>query len=324
LPFLEAILGVAAILLLGWLVPGHWGLLGLQPHPLWLVVVAIALRYGPPAGYLAGALSGAAYWFLVWASPQSRFEPVETSAMVEVFLMFLAGVLISEAVGAGHRRADYLEHQLQKYELDLEDLRRRNEQSTAVIGELQKRIVDKGASVANVRELAAMFSSSQPQSLHRALLHCLVKELGAEACALYLKGPDNHLQYTLGYPEILPGREKTADECGLVALALREGRVVTLRDLLQGPEGCTRNQSVMMAGPLRGSEDEVVGVVVVERMPLLKLTPTNVRLLEAIIDLCTQSLRRTMSSAHAYAPARHRMDVKEGSGAGPGEAHALR
>jgi hypothetical protein len=244
--------------------------------------------------------------------------------MVEVFLMFLAGVLISEAVGASHRRAEYLESQLQKYELDLEDLRRRNEQSTAVIGELQRRIVDKGASMASVRELTAMFSSSQPQSLYRALLHCVVKELGAEACALYLKGPDNHLLYTLGYPEILPGRAKTADACGLVALALTERRVVTLRDLLQGPEGCSRNQSVMMAGPLELPEGVVVGVVVVEQMPLLKLTPTNVRLLEAIIDLCLQSLSRTMSPSHGYLPARHRMDVKEGSGARPGEAHALR
>jgi hypothetical protein len=249
---------------------------------------------------------------------------VEWAGLAEVFLMFLAGILISEATGARDKRANQLERKLEKNLVELEELRLRNDQAREVIGELQKRIVDKGTSMAAVRELTLMFSSTQPHNLYRALLQCIAKELGAEACALYLRGPNSHLLCSLGYPEILPGRVKMADECGLLAQAISEGRVVTLRDLLQSPEGCRSAQPVMMAGPLKGPDGEVLGAVAVERMPLLKLTPTSVRLLEAILDLCSQSLNRAVSPVTSFATSRHRADRKEAPDSRPGDAHAFR
>src|SRR5262245_16610060 len=53
----EAILGVALIVGASFLIPGQWGFPGWEPHPLWIVVLAIAVRYAVPAGYVASGLA---------------------------------------------------------------------------------------------------------------------------------------------------------------------------------------------------------------------------------------------------------------------------
>ena len=73
---LDTWLGVVIVVGAGLVIPGQWGLLHLQPHPLWFVVLAVALRYGAPAGYVARGLAGVSYGLLVWLRPEARFQPL--------------------------------------------------------------------------------------------------------------------------------------------------------------------------------------------------------------------------------------------------------
>ena len=45
-PVLETLLGITIVLGIGAFSGQPWGWLNLQPHPLWIVVLAIAVRYG--------------------------------------------------------------------------------------------------------------------------------------------------------------------------------------------------------------------------------------------------------------------------------------
>src|SRR5258706_13046550 len=51
----EALIGIVALTIAGFVVPCHWWLLDIQPHPLWIVVIAIAVRYGASSGDIAAA-----------------------------------------------------------------------------------------------------------------------------------------------------------------------------------------------------------------------------------------------------------------------------
>src|SRR5262245_6878012 len=66
LPGIETIVGVTLIVAIGLILPrGSWGLLNINPHPLWIIAAAVAARYGGRAGYFAGALAGITYSALI-------------------------------------------------------------------------------------------------------------------------------------------------------------------------------------------------------------------------------------------------------------------
>src|SRR5207237_6519997 len=93
----EALQGIAIILVIGAALPDQgWGLLNLRPHPLWIIVLAIAVRYGALSGYLAGALSALTYGLLLWTRPEARFQLVAQPELIQHFLMFLTGAMLCE------------------------------------------------------------------------------------------------------------------------------------------------------------------------------------------------------------------------------------
>ena len=55
----EALAGALFITVLGVVLHGHWGLLDVQPYPFWILVIAIAMRYGATPGYVAAGVASA-------------------------------------------------------------------------------------------------------------------------------------------------------------------------------------------------------------------------------------------------------------------------
>jgi hypothetical protein len=311
---LDTWLGVVIVVGAGLVIPGQWGLLHLQPHPLWFVVLAVALRYGAPAGYGAGGLAGVSYGLLVWLQPEARFQPLGQDDLLRAYLLFATGVLVSDAVRGARQRFVRLEEKYQKVAETLQEVTERYRATLDVKAELEKRIIDQPASIATLYTMAKKLTTPQASALYPAILDLVVTFLEAEACALYLQD-NRHLRLRAGRPEIWPGRpEVYSAQTDLIGQVLAERRVVTIRDrvLAVGPSLGAR-EAVLMAGPLLDPNGQVTGVVVVERLPYVRLTPTNVQLFELILDwastalhmatLCEQSRDRTGeeddSGAHA-------------------------
>jgi polysaccharide biosynthesis protein PelD len=309
---LDTGLGVVIVVGAGLVIPGQWGLLHLQPHPLWFVVLAVALRYGAPAGYGAGGLAGVSYGLLVWLRPEARFQPLGEDDLLRSYLLFATGALVGEAVRGARQRFVRMEEKYQKVAETLQEVRERYKATLDVKAELEKRIIDQPASIATLYTVAKKLTTLQASALYPAILDLVVTFLEAEACALYLQD-ERQLRLRAGRPEIWPGRpEVCSAETDVIGQVLAERRVVTIRDrvLAVGPALAAR-EAVLMAGPLLDPNGQVAGVVVVERLPYLRLTPANVQLFELILDWASTALH----NAALYGQARDRTGAEDDSGA---------
>jgi hypothetical protein len=77
----QATMGVCAITALGVALPG--GLFDIQPHPLWLLVLALSIRYGNPSGCVAGSLAARSVQLgrvALAASPESESRALALGA----------------------------------------------------------------------------------------------------------------------------------------------------------------------------------------------------------------------------------------------------
>src|SRR5215211_7049524 len=73
-PYAEIVIGLALLVALNVLVfPDHWGYLDIRPHPFWLIVIPVAVRYGRGPGYAAGLLAALTYLALLLVAPPPEF-----------------------------------------------------------------------------------------------------------------------------------------------------------------------------------------------------------------------------------------------------------
>ena len=140
-PELEAVVGVGLIIALGFLVPGQgWGLLNINPHPLWILVAAIAARYGRRPGYVVGILAGAAYSALILARSGMLPTQADPRLFVQPLLMLITGVALGELTDMRERRLANLETRSQSLETTLAQLWDRYRVLNLVKDTLQQRI----------------------------------------------------------------------------------------------------------------------------------------------------------------------------------------
>lgn len=328
--FVEAFLGVVVVTVAGLAIPGQWGLLHLQPHPLWIVVLAIAIRYGVPAGYAGGALAALSYGVLFWLRPEARLEPVApydlldpllliarlqplaAHDLIQPFLLFAGGAIVSEVRSAQWQRQAGAEDRYSQASAELKALTERHRVTVAVKAQLETEIARHSTSVASLYEIAKKLQTRRVREVYPAILDIVENLVEAQACALYLPR-DGQLHLHDGRPETWLSRPQTLNpDAGLIGRAIREDQVVTIRDrLLESGQVALGREPVLMAGPLRGLHGELAGIVVVERIAFLKFTPSRIRLFGLILEWASAALQNAL----LFEARRHRSIEDELAGA---------
>jgi polysaccharide biosynthesis protein PelD len=300
--YVEALLGVAIVSAAGLMVPGHWGLLTLYPHPLWIVVLGIAIRYGAPSGYVAGGLAAISQSLSLWLRPEARFQPIPAHALIQPFLFVVVGMVIGQAVRAQRQRLTETEAKFRHATETLRTLAEEHSTTHAVKVELEKQIISQPDTVTTLYEVAKKLETLQAEALYPALLGLIQRFMAAEACAYYgvegtkVQRIDSLPQQPADRPVALRAPQ------GLLAQAISERRVVSVRDrlLALGPEALG-HEPVLIAGPLVGGDGAVVGAIAVERLPFMRLTPTTIRLFSLILDWGSTALQNATLYAESRA-----------------------
>ncbi len=315
----EAIIGVTLIALVGALIPGQWQFTQVQPHPLWIVVLAIAIRYGAPSGYVAGGAAAASLSLALWLRPEARFAPIPAHDLIQPFLFVAVAVVVSHAIQGRRQRLADLEAAHHAAADTLRTVTERYATLTEVKAELEKQIVGLPDSVMTLYEVAKHLETLDADALHPAILALVARFLQTDSCTLY-RVDGARLRLLAHLPTDDAGATHAHAPDGVIAEAIRTGRVITVRDrLVRGGPAALATEPVIAAGPLRDGDGAVIGVVAIERLPFLQLTPTNIRLFGMILDWGSAAL----GNADQYARTHARRLVDETTGAYL-PAHAMR
>lgn len=283
----EVLCGIALIALISWCIPGSW----LSSHLLFcaffLVVSASAIRYHTATAYSAGGLAAISYSGLFWLHPEMRVQADIARFILEPFLLLVSGVVISDLSRIQRHRLSTLERQYMRTNDVLQATKRRYQTILTINEELERQVVGQSASISVVSEKIAGIWHLRGNECYNAILDMLIQAMGVQSCSIYVCNLPGQwcLVASQSISESKFALQLEADD-PLVQRVLSTGQVSTIRDFLS--EGQTlASQMAVMAGPLCDRAGEVVGIVMINTIPLLKFTPGSIRLFSALLRIAS-------------------------------------
>ncbi len=291
----EIILGLMLITVLNMLLfRNDVGFLNVQPHPYWIVVLLISVRYGFLPGFLAGLSSGLLF-LLFRAATIPDISLLELRSMElwgTPLLFWTTGMALGE-IRQGHIREHTatltkLRDNMTVCETQQKELRALEQAKV----EMDTRIFSQEHTLSTIYEAAQALRTLDSESIYMAILDLLRQYLGVEECSIYML-ENNVFQLKASKRTVSPKPRATiALESEPLWSVYRERRTHTLDAALRREQQTT---GILIATPvLTSSGMEAMGVLVVERMPFLKFNPTSIRMVELISDWCGSSLENAL------------------------------
>jgi hypothetical protein len=297
---LEALCGLGGVLGLCWWMPASWWPSHLVFCVFFLLVFAIAVRYHTFVAYGTGSLAAAAYGLLLWVHPAARSAAL--SVTLEPFLLLLTAICASDILRWQRLRLTALERKYAHTHKALQEARVRCQQ-LALAGEaLERQVSGLPASLVTISERLAQLWMLEGSQRFSALVDLLISVLDARSCACYLQ-ERNELH--LCAERMIEGsaHAPVLDLANpLVKRVVARRQVSTIYDAL-AEEKAAPSEGPVMAGPLLDSAGELMGVVVVDGLPLLKLTPGVTRLFGSLLHIVSLSLQVAAAKTRREGPA---------------------
>ncbi|MEH3099450.1 hypothetical protein [Sphingomonas adhaesiva] len=169
---------------------GH-GFAGIQPHPLWVPVIAMALAYGTGAGVVAATLASA--WWLVEAQGlMERGDYLDRLLHVSLppLMWFVAAAVIGEVTLTRTRRHDRQARKLAAARHDLARLGGAIEELTRTNRALQVHIATDERTTGHVIAAAARLAAPDEATRRAALAELVARAAGTTDFTCYLVAPD--------------------------------------------------------------------------------------------------------------------------------------
>lgn len=298
--YVEIVIGLGLIVAINLLFfrTDNWGFFDANPHPFWLIILPIAVRYGALPAYTAGLLAAALYILFVIFQPRSAFavDIFSTQAFVNPVLFVVVGGILGEVREAQKRAHRDLARRYDEIEASLQDLAERYLAAVEINREMQRRIVTQTSTVTTLYQAAKALERLEIEELAPSVLQLVTEFIEADACALYLRR-DGQLKLKEGRPAAVAfNRPDTLDTSrGITGAVATEKRTITVRDVMaEAAPSEIIAQPLLMATPLLGPNGDVIGIITVEKMPFLRFTPTAVKLFTLLGDWATTAFQTAM------------------------------
>ncbi len=280
--------------------PGQPGWAGLVLHPYLFAVAALAVLHGLEAGLVFTA------WSCLLMVVLSQFGPtplgllsiLQAPQRMAVASWLAAASILGAASESTARRRLKLEQELRERDERMAVLSERARLLETENLELRGRLLGQPHSVATVYEMARGLTTLENEDLFESALSLVREHVGAEACSIYLQENDGRwkLRASIGRDDPLEALYLEL-ESGLSGLAIKENRTVTFRELLRAESD--PSVDAVLATPLR-SENSVVGILLVERLPLERLTAQSVDTLELLAEWTSRAVQVVLRFSQAH------------------------
>ncbi|MDR2390541.1 MAG: hypothetical protein LBE84_02515, partial [Planctomycetota bacterium] len=198
-----------------------------NPSPLWLIVILIPLRYGSPAGIIAGVTAAVIYLTELVALGHNFQELMHMNpAMLLIPTLFIfVGIYTGETREHLGQRSEFFKNEVDRLNavLDSNETIRMNLERTNL--EFQKRIAGQTNTLLGVHaDLNRLSSATSEEELWQLLTDIVQRETKAESCVVWEIGKSVIVAVTGAALESVPP---------LAHLAARKRRLTTLIDWVE-------------------------------------------------------------------------------------------
>jgi GAF domain len=286
--------------------PANLGFVDSVVHPYILVILLVAARHGVAPSLVCTFVSIA----LVLIQSRYRFhypdfqQNGDTLFLLDLLerpwnLRLASWMVLGASIGglfeAGRKERDALLTKVTELNQELDDRRQRLEILESENVELREKVLGEGETISTVYEMARRLTTLEGRDLFQASLELVEQFVGATRCSVYLLD-DQHKSFRRTEERGTPGSPDFANVArgdALFEKCLREGRVVSLRDLFSA-ERFRQVVPAVMAAPLgilgeQGSGSQA-GVLLVESAPLESLNAQTVSVFELLGDWVSRAL----------------------------------
>lgn len=278
---------VAFVLAVGCVIaPADPFLLDVNPHPFWAIVLLVAVRFGSPAGPVAGISCAVLHLLGLWVvgvRPGELLQLGNVEIVVPLLYVVIGGV-VGDAVESHMRRADYLQEKLKEVRDRLNYSESRRTELELAYQQVESRVAGNTDTLLSFYDGLLRMTSTDRREVYRAFVDLIKRQHRAGQCGVWLKQIDGSLRRE--FPE--PAGEEPLPKVGRTAL--EEGGVVTAQALFD--EENADPEDGLMAGLITAEDGQVEAVAVVQSMQFIGYTPTTVKLFRQLLEVTSGSIRR--------------------------------
>lgn len=283
----EAGCGLGGAFALGWWVPVVWRPSHLIFCAFFLLIFAVAVRSQTCVAYGTALCAALAYGLLLWLHPAAR--PALLPLALEPCVLLLTGICASDILRWQRQRLAALEQEAGRRHDALQASQEKCQQVMQAREALEHQVREMPVSVLTVCENLAHWWKLAGAQRCLALVDVLFWVLDVQSCACYVQ--QGRTLYLCAERTIGPATHAPVLDADhpLIKRVIGGHQVSTIYDAVV--ERGSAQDGAIMAGPLLGSCGELLGVVIIDSMPLLKLTSAAIRLFSALLQIFSFSLQ---------------------------------
>ena len=285
---IEAILGLAFLVVLNAaFFPDDPGYLSVSPHPFLFLVILIASRYGTFDGFICGLLCASVFvGYLFWNKDLAGLNvTAEWSQFIPAYLFILLGLLLGEIREVANREVSRLQVETGSLIRRNDDVVRENALLMQVKDELQQRVLSADDPLSEFYQSAQRLQTLRPDEAYPAVMDLVGRFTGAEKFALYqladvpstLVGAPGGRVFTLrqsrGWSNPTEFEDRLDETHPAVARAVERREVTVVKEAVTDS---SKGDILACAPMVDASKDEVMGLIVIERIPFMRLTQMTV------------------------------------------------
>lgn len=285
---LETLLFMAVVLLFNYVIhPEDPGYLSVRPHPFWVIVLLISIRYVFRESILCALLAAGVYVFhiLLLSGSTFYFSAISLYSDFKTPLLFLivAG-FISGYTQHLLERTQVLRRQLDERKQEIDVFKDRYRATAQALHQLETRIAGEFTGILDLFAELARTKQMDSAQIKNGLLEVLVRYLDVEQASYYdIERGRLIRRFSVGDGDGGGDHPDPAQDI-LLAEALRSPEVAHLGQFTREQDLEEYRGLGLLAGSLRNADGEVIGVASVEKMPFIEYNPHSFKLFGTILQ----------------------------------------
>ncbi len=292
---IEILLGFAVMIAINILFfKDDMGFYSFRYHPYWIIILAIAARYGFRGGLMASIMGGIMMLSLIKISEPDfaikqliRFKYLETP-----FLFIVVGSFLGELREMQKRQFDNLNNVYKELQESFGILSIKYDTVNTAKQELNTRIISQEQTISTLYESAQALKSLKEEDIYPAVLKILKEFVSVEKCSIYMASGDKlKMIANLGWQEGNNHPLEVGFDEEIMERAFSTNQTVSINDILKAEKSHNFSDlNLIISAPITTSNKVVLGVLNIEKMPFVKFNPQSIKMASLLANWCGSAL----------------------------------